>query len=73
MVRMALARSRELDGLREALDSNRQIGTAVGIAMRDWRLDQRTAFERLRKHARNRSARLADVAREIVETGICPE
>jgi len=73
MVRMALARSQELDGLREALASNRHIGTAVGIAMRDWRLDQTTAFERLRKHARDRSARLSDVAREIVETGICPE
>ncbi len=73
MVRLALARSREIEGLREALDSNRQIGTAVGIAMRDWRLNQSAAFERLRKHARDRSARLSDVAREIVETGVCPK
>ncbi len=73
MLRAALARSREFDSLRAALHSNRDIGTAVGIAMRGWNLDQQTAFERLRKHARDRSARLVDIAREIVETGACPE
>lgn len=73
MLRAALARSRDLDGLRQALQSNRLIGAAVGIAMRTWNLDQQAAFERLRKHARDHSLKLADVARETVETGTCPE
>jgi response regulator NasT len=73
MLRTALARSLDLDGLRAALQSNRLIGTAVGIAMRTWNLDQPAAFERLRKYARDRSAKLIDVAREMVETGNCPE
>ncbi|MBU1666489.1 MAG: response regulator [Gammaproteobacteria bacterium] len=73
MLRAALARSREFDGLRAALHSNRSIGTAVGIAMRAWNLDQQTAFERLRKHARNRSIKLESIAREVVESGNCPE
>lgn len=59
--------------LRAALDSNRHIGTAVGIAMRTWNLDQRAAFERLRKYARDRSEKLVDVARAVVESGVCPE
>ena len=73
MLRTALARAEEVDGLRAALASNRDIGTAVGIAMRTWNLDRRTAFERLRKYARDRSARLIDVAREVVKNGTCPE
>lgn len=73
MLRTALARSIDLDQLRHALNSNRIIGTAVGIAMRTWHLDQQAAFERLRKHARDRSTKLENVARTMVETGICPE
>lgn len=72
MLRAALARAEEADGLRAALESNRDIGTAVGIAMRTWNLDRAAAFERLRKHARDRSKKLIDVAREVVETGTCP-
>jgi len=73
MLRAALARSHDIDGLRQALQSNRLIGTAVGMAMRTWNLDQQAAFERLRKHSRDHSLKLADVAREIVGTGACPE
>lgn len=73
MLRAALARAAEVDGLRAALDSNRHIGTAIGIAMRTWNLDQRAAFERLRKYARDRSEKLVDVARAVVESGACPE
>lgn len=73
MLRAALARSIEFDGLRAALRSNRSIGTAVGIAMRAWNLDQQAAFERLRKHARDRSTKLENIARAMVETGVCPD
>ncbi len=73
MLRAALARSQEFDGLRAALQSNRNIGTAVGIAMRAWNLDQQAAFERLRKHARDHSTKLEKIARAMVETGTCPE
>lgn len=73
MLRAALARSQAFDSLRAALRSNRSIGTAVGIAMRTWNLDQQAAFERLRKHARDRSLKLENIARTMVETGACPE
>ncbi len=73
MLRTALARSLDLGQLRNALNSNRIIGTAVGIAMRSWNLDQQAAFERLRKYARDRSTKLENLARTMVETGICPE
>lgn len=73
MLRAALARAEEVDGLRAALHSNRNIGTAVGIAMRVWHLDQQAAFERLRKYARDHSSKLENVARQVVETGVCPD
>ncbi len=73
MLHAALARSVDLEGLRGALQSNRLIGTAVGIAMRQWGLDQQAAFERLRKRARDRSVKLIDIAREVVANGTCPD
>lgn len=73
MLHAALARSLDLDGLRAALQSNRLIGTAVGIAMRTWHLDQAAAFARLRKYARDRSIKLVDLARDMVESGTCPD
>jgi response regulator NasT len=73
MVRTALARSRDIIGLQGALRSNRTISTAVGMAMRTLDIDEQTAFERLRKHARDRRSRLEDVARAIVDSGNCPD
>lgn len=66
-LRTALARSREIGGLRDALASNRTIATAVGILMRAERLEQAAAFERLRQRARDGRCKLEDLARTLVD------
>ncbi len=78
-LRTALARSRDIEallrrqeGLQGALNSNRVIATAIGMVMRDLGIDQDSAFNRLRKHARDNSRKLEDIAREIIERGECP-
>lgn len=73
-IRVALARAQEISSLKErkgelegALASNRIIGTAIGMLMRESMLSQQEAFERLRRHARDRRLRLEELARAIVE------
>ena len=67
-IRTALARSRDISGLRGALESNRTIATAVGMLMRTEGLDQLAAFERLRQRARTQRRKLEDLARNMVES-----
>ncbi len=67
-IRTALARSRDISGLRGALESNRTIATAVGMLMRTEGLDQPAAFERLRQRARTQRRKLEDLARNMVES-----
>jgi len=52
--------------LTRALDSNRQIGTAIGILMAARRVDQEGAFELLRESSQRRNQKLWEVAREVV-------
>ncbi len=79
-VRAALRRSQELRALQSqterltaAVQTGKQIGIATGLIMANLRLDQREAFERLRRQARARRARLEDFAAELLrvadETG----
>ena len=67
-IRTALARSRDISGLRSALESNRTIATAVGMLMRTEGLDQLAAFERLRQRARTQRRKLEDLAMNMVES-----
>lgn len=74
MLRTALGRATDIaamrraeEGLRHALSSNRIIGTAVGLVMAREDVGQQSAFESLRKHARDQQRRLEDVAREMVD------
>lgn len=67
MIRTALARSQEINGLHAALESNRTIATAVGIVMHADRLDQPAAFNHLRQQARSERRKLEDLARNIIE------
>jgi AmiR/NasT family two-component response regulator len=80
VVRAALRRSQELRALQSqterlsaAVQTGKQIGIATGLIMANLRLDQQEAFERLRRQARARRARLEDVAAELLrvadETG----
>jgi two-component system, response regulator PdtaR len=80
VVRAALRRSQELRALQSqterlatAVQTGKQIGIATGLIMANLRLDQQEAFERLRRQARARRARLEDFAAELLrvanETG----
>lgn len=74
MLRTALVRAREQARLREnneqlqsALDTNREINVAIGIAMMQYRLPREAAFDLLRQAARGRCRKLAEVAHEVVQ------
>jgi AmiR/NasT family two-component response regulator len=80
VVRAALRRSQEIRALQSqterltaAVQTGKQIGIATGLIMANLRLDQQEAFERLRRQARARRARLEDFAAELLriadETG----
>ncbi len=72
-IRVALARAKEISELRQrkqdleaAIASNRIIGTAIGMVMKESKLTQEEAFERLRRYARGQRRKLEDVAQAIV-------
>lgn len=69
MLRTALARSRDLTGLRDALSSNRTVATAVGMTMQADGVDQPVALEQLRQEARRQRSKLEDVAKRVIESG----
>ena len=73
VVRTALRRSLELRALQSqaerltaAVQTGKQIGIATGLIMANLKLDQQEAFERLRRQARARRARLEDFAAELL-------
>lgn len=73
-IEAALARANELQDLRTtrlqlqaALDGERDISIAVGITMMQHHLNRREAFELLRKSARSRRCKLADLATELIQ------
>lgn len=72
-VRAGLARGAEIRGLRaeeqrlgQALREGRETGMAIGLLMERHRLDQLSALNLLREHARSSQRRLNDVARELL-------
>lgn len=74
-LRAALVRAAELEHLaeqerrlKEAIETNRTTGTAVGVFMERHRLDARTAFERIRADARSQRRKLTEVAQEVVDS-----
>ena len=58
--------------LRQALQTNRTIGTAVGIVMAAYGLDQQRAFQVLVRTSQQNNRKLHDVAAEVVRTGSLP-
>lgn len=57
----------KVDQLEGALERRAAIERAKGILMERHRVDDRTAFERLRTHARTERRRVVDVAYDVVE------
>lgn len=62
------ATSREMIGhLNEALQSREMIGQAIGILMEQQRIDDREAFETLKKASQHSNMKLRDIAAQVVE------
>lgn len=75
-IEAALARADELQNLRTtrtqlqvALDRERDISVAVGITMMQHHLKRSDAFDLLRKAARSRRCKLADLAMDVIQAG----
>ena len=55
--------------LTQALSSNRSIGAAIGVLMSQYKLTQEQAFDLLRVASQHTHRKLADIARDVAETG----
>jgi response regulator NasT len=73
-INIALARFRELQTLRnqvleleESLEARKLIERAKGILMQRLGLSERDAYERLRQRARDKRAKMKDIAQAIIE------
>lgn len=58
--------SRQVETLREAVDSNRAISVAIGLLMAATGADRDAAFELLRRQSQSSNRKLRDVAAELV-------
>lgn len=68
LVRSSGSRDKILN-LEKALESNRQIGIAVGVIMATHRLTPERSFELLRLASMNHNSKLRDIADSVVLTG----
>jgi GAF domain-containing protein len=59
--------------LKEALQSNRRIGMAIGILMALHRIGEQQAFDTLRIASQHTHLKLRDIAEEVILTGAPPE
>jgi two-component system, response regulator PdtaR len=73
-INIALARFREIQALRtqvgeleESLEARKLIERAKGILMQRLGLSERDAYERLRQRARDKRAKMKDIAQAIIE------
>ncbi|MGS0687809.1 ATP-binding protein [Nakamurella sp. GG22] len=58
--------------IRSALESNRSIGTAVGIVMASYQLTAKQGFQLLVRASQHANSKLRDVAATVVQTGSLP-
>ncbi len=66
MALLAANRRHAASSLRRGLESNREIGKAVGLMMAFHKIDDQSALEVLRKASQDMNLKLAEVAREFV-------
>ena len=59
----------QIDHLREAVPTSREIGAAVGVLMVRHRLTYEQAFDRLREASQRPNRKLSDITTEVVYTG----
>jgi response regulator NasT len=73
-INIAMARFKEIQGLRsqvneleDSLEARKLIERAKGILMQRLGLNERDAYERLRQRARDKRAKMKDIAQAIIE------
>lgn len=70
-VSVALSQQRS-EHLERAVRSNREIGTAVGVLMAQHKVTREQAFDLLRLASQDTNRKLAEIATEVVDTGVLP-
>ncbi len=73
MALLAAARQHHSNHLTRALESNREIGVAMGILMANGKLTEQQAFDQLRKASGDLNRKLADIAADVTRTGQLPQ
>lgn len=68
----ALDAAAQIEGLKNALSSRHDIGVAQGIIMERYEVGLERSLDLLRRLSSHRNIKLADLARQIVETGEIP-
>jgi ANTAR domain/GAF domain len=61
--------SNRAKNLMKALETNREIGVAMGILMHEHRLNQQEAFDVLKVASQNSNRKLAHIAADVADTG----
>ena len=69
---LAAARQDKAHHLTRALETNREIGVAMGILMANGRLTSPQAFDQLRTASQNFNRKLHDIAADVAVTGMLP-
>jgi GAF domain-containing protein len=64
---VSVANQERADSLRRGLESNREVGKAIGLMMAAHRVGSNEAFELLRKASNDMNMKLTEVAREVIE------
>jgi ANTAR domain/GAF domain len=64
---MSVANRERADSLRRGLESNREVGKAIGLLMAAHHIGSEEAFEVLRKASNDMNMKLTEVAREVIE------
>ena len=64
---VALGRAQEVDQLNDALRTRQQIGTALGIIIERYQLDEQAAFGFLSRLSSQTNSKLRDIAARVVE------
>lgn len=69
---IAVASARLETSLKQAVDSRKDVGQAVGRLMERYKIDAIQAFAVLQRYSQDRNQRLHKVARHVMETGTLP-
>jgi hypothetical protein len=72
MALLAAARRDTANHLLRALETNREIGVAMGILMGNGKLTSQQAFDQLRTASQNLNRKLHDIAADVALTGALP-